>query len=174
MSAIIIPGATPLVQLSIDLAVSKVGVHETTDNWGPEVKAFLAAAKIHEPAPWCAAFVNWCAENAAKQLGVVSPLEAVPIQGYVQSYYLYGKKNGWIVPASEARGGDLFLVWFPSLERYAHIGFVTRVWHDQGIFTCIEGNSNSGGSREGVEVVRRRSDRPRRITPNIVFLRWSR
>ncbi len=54
-----------LRQTALTLAMTKVGVHEIGNNWGPEVEAFLKAAGIYEPAPWCASFCNWAAQNAA-------------------------------------------------------------------------------------------------------------
>lgn len=155
-------------------AHSMVGVEETFENgkwtnWGPEVKEFLFAAGLTKPAPWCAAFVNWCAEQAAKDLKSISPLEEVAIQAYVQSYADWAKKTGRWVSAEEAGPGDLFVLYYPKLERFAHIGFVEEVNEDEGYYTTIEGNTNDAASRDGYKVAKRR----RNLTERTKFIRWT-
>lgn len=147
-------------------ALEELGVKEQGgDNKGKRVAEFLKEAGVTVPAPWCAAYVNWSAKQAAAGLGVESPLEAVPLEAYVQSYYQHGVKKNWKVAAKDIRPGDLFLVWFPSLNRYGHIGFVAQV-NDDNTFVTLEGNSNDEGSREGYEVCQNK----RKITDRIVFL----
>jgi hypothetical protein len=158
-----------LVQRTVEIALSQEGVHEVGENWGPKVKEYLAAASVDNPAPWCAAFVNWCAEQAAKELEVKSPLELVPNQAYVQSYVDYAKAHGWVVDRREARTGDLICVWHQSLKRYGHIGLVTGWTTDSKLIRTIEGNTNDDGSREGYEVAKR----DRTPTTSILILRWS-
>lgn len=140
---------------ALDEARAFVGIKEIGgDNKGPAVEFFQKLGQIREGQPWCAAFVNACAEIAAAKRNTVSPLEAVPWQGLVQSYYEMGV--AWRIKADLVGPGDLFLIWFTRQEAYRHIGFVERVdWASQHYFT-IEGNSNDDGSREGIEVVRRR------------------
>ena len=160
--------ATPSLRAAaLARALSLVGVHETSENWGPEVKEFLAAANVKSPAPWCAGFVNFCAQKEAEKLGLVSPLEAVALQAYVQSYADYGKKHGWVVQAKDAQPGDLFLLYYDSLHRYGHIGYVTEM--KGRFFSTVEGNTNAAGSREGTLVAKK--NRP--VSANVLFLRWS-
>lgn len=162
--------ATALVVANEELAAH---VHELKENWSPRIAEYLKEVGVGSPAPWCAAFCNFVARQAAKRLGVESPLEKVPNQAYVQSYYEHGKKLGWIVPAEAAEPGDLFLLFFPSLHRYAHIGLVAtkplQASSDGGEFSTIEGNTDADGGREGIEVARR----IRKVTPRVVFMRWS-
>lgn len=162
--------APSLAELTITLALKEVGQHEEGKaNWGPKVKEYLAAADIDVPSAWCAAFCNWSAEHAAKSLGVKSPLEQVPLQGYVQSYVDFGKQHGWVVPRAEAKRGDLICMWHQSLNRYGHIGLVTGWTADKKQITTVEGNSNNDGSRDGYEVV----THERTPTTNILILRWA-
>lgn len=154
---------------TLALLLTQEGEHEVGENWGPKVKEYLAAANVRNPAPWCAAFVNWGAEKTAAKLGVKSPLEQVPLQAYVQSYVDHGKTNGWVVKKEQVAPGDLFCVWHQSLKRYGHIGMVISVDLKKGTFQAIEGNTNDDGSREGYEVAKR----TRTITGNILFLRWA-
>ena len=154
---------------ALEIALTQVGVKERPSNRGKEVEEYQAEAGIHPGDPWCAAFVNWCARRAAAELGVTSALEAVPLQGYVQSYVDHGKQHGWVVKANEVKPGHLFCVYHPSLNRYAHIGFVGEMLPSRTHFTTVEGNANSQGGREGIEVARI----TRGVNDRILFLRWT-
>jgi len=119
---------------------SQLGVMESPigSNWGPKVKEYLATTGIEYPAPWCAAFVQWClAQKGQKGAGA-----------YVPSW---DKANFRVT--SPARN-DFGLVWFSSMNRYAHIYIVTGRPSPRSIST-IEGNTNNGGSREGIGVFKR-------------------
>lgn len=163
-------GWLSLQSAALRFAEDCLQVREEGDNRGEMVEAFQREAEINPGAPWCAAFVNWCAKQAASVKGVHSPLEDVPLEGYVQSYVEYGRDQGWIVEEPEAIG-DLFCLWYPWLNdgegRYGHIGFVYEV--GSPTFRTIEGNTNKDGSREGDGVyVRSRSRQARKL----VFLHW--
>lgn len=159
-----------LRETALMAARSQIGVREESPNWGVDVKTYLEAAGIRIPAPWCAAFVNWVAEIAAQLLGVVSPLEEIKHQALAHAYYEWAKKNGYLVKPEEVLPGDLFVLWFPSLGRYGHIGFVDRIDLARKSYWTIEGNSNSNGSREGVEVCQNE----RWIGSRVQFIRWTR
>lgn len=153
-----------LAEATIAYARDFIGLKEHGNNLGPGVEWFQRLGTIRAGQPWCAAFVNGIAEIASAVKDRESPLEAIPYQGYVQSYFEYGSEQGWLVDQPQA--GDLFLVWFESKGRYAHIGFVQIVSGNQ--FKTVEGNSNSDGSREGREV----AENWREIKDNLRFLRW--
>ncbi len=118
------------------------------DNFGPAVEFFQKLGEIRPGQPWCAAFVNACAEIACAKKNVWSPLEVVPLEGFVQSYYDQAKLKGWL--RDRPGIGDLFMVWHRRKNRYAHIGIVARTTTNG--FLTIEGNSNDEGSRQGYEV----------------------
>ena len=63
--------------------------------------------------------------------------------------------------------GDVFLLYYPALKRYAHTGFVLEV-RDNGACVTIEGNTNDGGSRDGWGVF----TRTRRFGIDDRFIRW--
>jgi len=155
----------PLSECAVEYARDFIGLEEHGSNLGPGVEWFQRLGRIRAGQPWCAAFVNGVAEIACAVKDVTGPLEAVPLQGYVQSYYDYGSSEGWLVDEPDV--GDLFLVWHESKERYAHIGFVQIAL--PGYIKTVEGNSNDDGSREGREV----AENWRQIKPGIVFLRWT-
>ncbi len=164
----------PMHLTTMMYAKSMLGAHEDYEkgswtNWGPEVKEFLFAAGLDKPAPWCAAFVNWCAEKAAADHNRTSPLEDVRLQAYVQSYADWAKVNDLFIPAEDTGPGDLFVLYYPSLERFAHIGFTEEVNEQEGWYTTIEGNTNDDAVREGYEVATRR----RNLTARTKFIRWN-
>lgn len=156
-----------LRQKTLEVASGMIGVRERGgNNRGPEVEMFQRAAGIGRGDAWCAAFCNWCAERGARALNVISPMESVPLQGYVPSY---ASKFPRVEPA-EVLPGDLFVIWFPNRGRFAHIGFVKSIDVGAGRYQTIEGNSNDEGSREGYEVC----SNTRRIGSRVRFLRWTR
>lgn len=164
----------PLHLAALSYAYDMLGVEEVKgengdwSNWGPEIKKFLRSADIGVPAPWCLAFLNWCGEQAAFDKGVKSPLEDVPQQAYVPSLVKWAELNDRFISPEEAGPGDIFVVWFSSLNRFAHAGFVVEVHEADKWMETIEGNSNDGGSRDGYKVVRRR----RNVEKSTKFIRW--
>lgn len=146
-------------------------VEELTPNWGPQIQEYLDSVDIDHPAPWCAAFVYWCIEEACSVKQVANPADGVSLKGYVPSWVKYGRQEGWVVPDEEAGTGDLFCLYYDRRGRFGHIGFVREPPRESGLWTTIEGNSNEGGSREGTKVVSRRRDLA--TLPGTVFLRWS-
>lgn len=141
----------PFSLCALSFARDLIGVRESGHNRGPAVEMIQRAAGIPPGSPWCAAFVNAAAEYAQMVKDVRSPLEEVPLQGLVHSYYEHGLQNGWIY-SDQPYPGSLFLVWNRAKQRYSHIGFVGE-YLGNGLFTTVEGNSNTSGSAEGREVV---------------------
>lgn len=159
-----------LRERTLEIALAEVGVREQGGaNRGKRVEQFLREARIAPGEPWCAAFVNWCARFAADEMGVISPLESVPLQGYVKSYADHKDPAFARVSIGDARPGDLYLQWHPSKKRHAHIGlFVKRLGDD--VIMTVEGNTNDAGSREGDGVYRRQ----RALQPKDLLIRWTR
>jgi hypothetical protein len=155
-----------LREKTLSVAERYVGTREHGANRGEQVEKFQAAAEISPGEPWCAAFVNFCAERAAEALNVISPLESVPLQGYVPSYVSILP----FVTPSEVKPGDLFVVYHADKKRYAHVGFVRSIDLTRNTIRTVEGNSNGGGSRDGDGVY----SITRVISPRIRFLRWTR
>lgn len=125
-------------------------VHEVGgNNRGEEVEGYQREAGSEAGEPWCASAAFSWVDRASHLLGVSCPLLPVPNHAYVQSYYDYGRKHGKIVPVEEAVPGDLYLLFFPSLHRYGHIGMLDHLGPGAGTLVGVEGNTNLGGSREG-------------------------
>jgi len=128
-----------------------IGIREIGgDNRGPSVEFMQKLGEITPGLPWCAAFVNTVAEIACSKKNIVSPLEKINYQGYVQSYFLHAEAQGWL---GAPRPGHLFMLYYPMKSRYAHIGIVDATL--EGGLTTIEGNTNDDGSRNGIGVFQR-------------------
>lgn len=154
----------PLLSAVLRKAASQVGVMEQPpgSNAGPEVGAYLASIGLNPGYAWCAAFVYWCFKEAAQETGEPNPC---PRTGGVHDLWnKVGKAGLTRISPSQLRAkpelaapGQLFFL--DSGGGLGHVGFVEAV---QGVnLTTIEGNTNEGGSRNGVGVFRRTR---RRIT----------
>lgn len=119
--------------------------------------------------PWCAAFVGQVGRQA---LGTGWP---VPRSASVSAISAWAEREQLLVAAPHV--GDLFLLWNGTLGRYAHIGFVESLKYEAAEepttriaeVVTLEGNTNSGGSREGFGVFRRE----RRPGTGLMFVRWA-
>lgn len=143
----------------INEAKRYVGLQEVPklSNRGLQIDYWLIEAGVGIGNPWCAAFVSAIGRQA---LGIAWP---VVNHAYVQTIVNWGKN--FLVNTPEK--GDLFVLYFPSLRRFAHIGFVSEVLPN-GQFQTIEGNSNPEGGRDGYGVF----ENKRKVTENTKFIRW--
>lgn len=149
---------------------------EGGNNSGLMIGRFLRGVGMPEGQPWCAAFVHhvgyW--SHFDPRIGKTSwPLPATA-SCYVLGDFAKKKQVLERVPVD----GDVFLLFRPTLGRFAHAGIVARIidaGHTPGgspWFDChtIEGNSNEDGSRDATSVVRI----VRRFYPDAGdrFIRW--
>jgi len=157
----VVTPVAPLMQQVMVIAGGEVGVMEQPpgSNRGPQVDQYLTSVGLN-PADgsfaWCAAFVYWCFREASVQLGVPNP--AVKTAGALDVWHLSGPKGFRPITPAEAADrpgaigpGMVFVL--STGGGHGHVGFIESV---QGVvLTTIEGNTNDGGSREGVGVFRR-------------------
>lgn len=115
-------------------------------NAGQAVEAFLRHTKTPKGQPWCASFVCTILD------GMLGQRNPVPTTASCQAIADWGKTSGRIAKAPSQ--GAIFLLWFPSLGRYAHTGFVVRKIDDRH-WETIEGNTGDVGEREGYGVFRK-------------------
>lgn len=115
-------------------------------NWGKPVQDYLASVGIKFPASWCAAFIYWCFNEAAKELKVTNPLIKT---GGVLAHWNQANVKYKVV--GDPQAGDIFIMDFG--KGLGHTGIVTSV--EKNTIHTIEGNSNDEGSREGFEVCER-------------------
>ncbi|KPK37042.1 MAG: hypothetical protein AMJ65_15535 [Phycisphaerae bacterium SG8_4] len=162
--------------LPVELAVLSVardfiGLQEIGNNRGPAVEFFQKLGGSEPGAPWCASFVNACAEIGCALKNVYSPFEKIrpDLQDYVQAYVDYGRDNDWEITFAFAFPGCIGALWKPSLDRFAHLFFVDEVYRVHGKFRTVEGNTNAEGGREGIEV----ASLTRSASDRIVFFDWT-
>jgi hypothetical protein len=123
------------------------------------VDQYLRAAGIDPGTgsyPWCAGFIVWCFDNAARQLGLASP---VPRTAGVHDMWQKAGRAGFrripydaaIGDPSQVQPGHVFFI--DTGEGHGHTGLV--VGRDGNDFQTIEGNTNELGGREGIGVFAR-------------------
>lgn len=154
------PSSTNLSLRAVEIAETQLYVREKTGkNDGKEVKQYLNSIGLDEGYAWCMAFVYWCFEKASKDLGVKNPL--VRTGGVLRQY---NESPSYRVKTPKP--GDVFIMDYG--RGLGHTGLVVEVKGDSIVTT--EGNTNSGGSRDGDGVYQRL----RKISSiNKGFLRYS-
>ena len=154
--------ATPLAAAVLAVAGKEVGVMEDPlgSNAGPRVNQYLESVGDQGGLPWCAAFVYWCFQEAAAQLQIPNP--ATRTAGAIDVWDEAGKRGIRRVSAADAaechglvQPGMVFVI--ATGGGHGHVGLVEKI--DGVVLTTIEGNTNNGGSREGIGVFRRTSRR---------------
>lgn len=120
----------------LDECRSHLGFEEGPDNDTP-----FGTARGAPRQPWCAAFMSFCLNKTGPGHGKI-----VWVPNIVAKYRDEGRLH------TTPQVGDLFCLWFPSKNRYAHTGAVESL--DGDFFWSVEGNSNAAGERTGGKVVR--------------------
>lgn len=140
-----------LSDISLKISIGQIGHEENPlgSNWGEPVQSYLKSVGITFPASWCMAFVYWCFERAAKESKLSNT--AIKTGGVLHAWNKADPKIKSTTPSI----GSVFIIDFG--KGLGHTGFVER-FDDQFIYT-VEGNTNDTGSREGVEVCRRKRSR---------------
>jgi len=141
---------TPLLERALLIATSQVGIREVGRNRGPRVEEYLRSVDLPPGSPWCAAFIFWTFEQAARELGLPNPC---PRTGSVHG--LLRRSPTWRC-TREPRPGLVFL--HDAGGGTGHCGFITGVIEDGPIIT-VEGNTEDLGSRDGDGVYQRRRTR---------------
>jgi len=151
--------------VAVAIAEDTLGVHEVGSNRGARVEEYQRTVGLPAGAPWCAAFVAWCAACAAgtdkpprwcSGSAITSWHKATRKAAVVRTTpmdadYLDRVRAGMVwVRAKDAAGAKAARAgtWLQG-----HIGIVVAVdevgWH------TVEGNTNLAGSREGDGVYRK-------------------
>jgi peptidoglycan hydrolase-like protein with peptidoglycan-binding domain len=150
-----------LLAAVLQFATGEVGTMEDPlgSNRGPRVDQYLRAVGLDPAAgsfPWCAAFIYFCFQQAANTLNVPNP--AIKDAGVLDLWNRAGSQGIRRIAAPEAattpsvvQPGCRFVITTDSGN--GHTGLVEQV---AGVrLTTIEGNTNLGGSPEGIGVFRR-------------------
>ncbi len=144
-----------LLSKVVKKAKSQTGVLEDPigSNSGPEVDEYLASVGLDPGYFWCMAFVYWCFDKSAKQLGVTNP--AIKTAGVIDHWNrTKGKRINSIDAVnnpSKVRPGQIFIMSYGGGT--GHTGIVESV--SGGFINTIEGNTNESGSRNGIGVFKR-------------------
>ena len=169
----------PLLAAVLAFAASQLGVMEKPpgSNRGPEVDRYLRSVGLDPTRgsyPWCAAFVYYCFKQAAARLGCRNP--AIRTASVLDHWSRAGQAGITRVTAAAAhlneslvKPGLVFLIDTGDPGGAGHAGLVSGV--AAGKLVTIEGNTNDGGSREGVGVFRRDGRRIRDV--NLGFVDYS-
>ncbi|PRY10276.1 CHAP domain-containing protein [Pontibacter ummariensis] len=130
---------------------SQIGVNERGgNNRGPEVKQYLASVNLSEGYAWCGAFANW----VMKQCGMQAPKGAAMAMAWFPNSKTIWKRSR--KDNATPQRGDLFALYYNSLGRIGHVGFIEKWDYGDGYAITVEGNTNDAGSREGDGVYRKR------------------
>jgi len=142
----------------IEIAKSYIGQKEIKGNKGFEDKEFekrMKAVGFQSGWAWCCLFAELCYVSAmVDKKEELTKLFSASV-ARTQNNFI-GSKN-WKFTRTPAPGA---LAVFRSVRNgrlnwTGHIGIVEKVNKSKGTFNCIEGNTNTNGGREGIEVARR-------------------
>lgn len=124
-------------------------------NRGPEVEQYQLRAGSAPGNAWCCAFVYWCFDEAATELGLPNPM--VKTAGCLDHWNRATARGAKRVLASAAKAdpglvkpGMVFII--DHGEGKGHTGLVERV--AGGLLTTVEGNTDASKTREGGGVYR--------------------
>ncbi len=145
----------------LQVALDEVGVREdpAKPNAGKRVEEYLASIALGPGFSWCAAFVYWCAREAATHAGRAK----VPLirTGWTPSIWAAAKKSGNNVSPDDVISGkkkldpgSLFVIHgkVRGTSRVKHVGIVAG--SSGGMIETVEGNTDQSGTREGDGVYR--------------------
>jgi len=148
--------------LVVEQARRSLGIRELSGhNDGPLVDEILSSVGLEgTQAPWCAAFIVWVGDKAFGST-LFNPYPRSAWSPTFLNKPTWDRQRGGI-PLKPA---DVFGIWFNSMGRVAHVGFVEK--NEGDWLVTIEGNTNGGGSRDGDGVYRRR-----RLSSNVLGRGW--
>ena len=154
--------SSSLVSAAVDFAATQVGVleHPLGSNRGPEVDQYLRAVGLNpvgQSFAWCVAFTHFCYLKAAESLGRDNP--HIKTAGVLDHWNQAGRKPGVLrITKTDAisdpglvKPGSLFIIDLGG--GLGHSGMVVET--NSGRMITIEGNTNDGGSRNGIGVFKR-------------------
>lgn len=151
--------ASALMLQTLAVGISQIGQMEEPlgSNRGPMVDTYLRATGAPLGLAWCMAFVYWCGNTAAQQIGRDNPL---PRTAGCLDHWNRARSSGAAqrIPRADAyanpaliKPGQIFIMDFGG--GLGHTGIVEALLPG-GRLRTIEGNTNTGGSRQGLGVFR--------------------
>ena len=144
------PAAGSLAATVLRVAAGECGVREdpSGSNSGPEVDGYLASLGLPPGKSWCAAFLYWCFDEAARRRHVANPL---PRTGCVLELWAAAQSaHAGIVGATAVKDPRLVtpgMVFCLDCGRgRGHAGLVAGL--ADGRLVTIEGNTGTGVCRQ--------------------------
>jgi hypothetical protein len=146
----------------LDVARSQLHVRESPlgSNRGTEVDEYVRLTGLSPSGqfPWCVCFVFFCFHTAAKKLGRSNPM--IKTAGVLDLWGKAGQQGVTRITNAKAKNnpslvkpGHIFILDTGLPGGAGHAGLVEQV--AGGKIVTIEGNTNNGGSRDGIGVFRR-------------------
>lgn len=154
--------SSSLLTKVLAIAESQIGVMEEPpgSNGGTRVNQYLRSVGLGSGFAWCVAFQYWCFQEAATALGRSNPM--IKPAGVLDHWNQAGRYNIPRITTQQAQNnpsqlkpGMIFTINVGDPGGAGHAGFVEKLVG--GKLVTIEGNTNTGGSREGIGVFRRDS-----------------
>lgn len=143
----------------IAIALSYVGQKEIKGNKGFEDKEFekrMKAVGFQSGWAWCCLFAELCFVSAfVDKKEELTELFSASVTATARNF---NASKNWNMTDKPSPGAlAIFRVVRNGRKAWqGHIGIVEKVAKDKKTFTCIEGNANSSGGREGIEVAIRK------------------
>jgi hypothetical protein len=145
-------GGGQLARAALAVAQTQIGVMEDPvgSNRGPMVDQYLRATDTAPGKFWCMAFIYWCFQQAAAQLGVANtfPRTAGCLDAWNRSANFRVQQSAARANPALVVPGSIFI--FDHGGGLGHAGFVVE--QRSGALRTVEGNSNDNGSSNGVGV----------------------
>ena len=152
-----------LIAKVLEIATGEIGVREDPpgSNKGKRIGEYQRAVGIDPGEPWCVAFIFFCFASAARALKMKNPMETADCKtGSVLDLWNRARRakrtqillhDDALNDPSKVKPGMIFAI--STGGGNGHVGFVANVIGNR--LETIEGNTNDGGSREGIGVFRR-------------------
>jgi len=164
---------SPLLAKVLTNARSQVGVMEKPpgSNRGPEVDQYVRRVGLNPAGrfAWCAAFVYYCFDEAASTMRRSNPV--IKTAGVLTHWAEAGHRGIPRITGKKAaqnpalvQPGHIFVI--DTGGGAGHTGLVLEV--SGGKLITIEGNTNDGGSREGIGVFQRDSRKIAQINKGFI------
>jgi hypothetical protein len=158
----IVTPASELAAAVLEVAKTQLHVREQPlgSNRGPEVDDYVRLTGLSPSGrfAWCVCFIFFCFDQAARKLGQRNPM--IKTAGVLDLWNKAGQQGVKRVTMVKAKNnpalvlpGQIFVIDTPPPGGGGHAGIVEQV--TGGKLVTIEGNTNDGGSREGIGVFRR-------------------
>ncbi len=139
-----------------DTLHAQLHVRELTgNNDGAEVERYLAFVGFKKGASWCAAFCSYNLWAVGVSCPPAPRTAWAPV--FATRYVVWSQALRKTHKAREPQTGDCFTLFYPTVGRVGHVGFV--VGQTDKYFITIEGNTGLSGSRDGSGVHKLKRDK---------------